>query len=1434
MVAWGTSTSNVVQYRFWEGSAWSGENEISTTATGVKWLKLASDPSSDRIILGALCDGGIIDVNTWDGAAWGAQLQVEDNAAAEVSRCFDVVWERSADQALVCWGESGWSRIKYRTYDHGVWGWEQNGPDMGSDIVVAQLTLDPRSDEVFMATLTNDRDLQLTRWFNYSWETPDEPETNMTYNTYEPFMAVYPGGLNWPTAVGMRSFRARAYEHSVLLEWTTAHEIDNAGFHLYRSISREGPYGRINPSLIPGQGYSTRGAHYQFIDEDIEGGVTYYYKLEDVDFHGQGTFHGPVWATPGGDTDGDGMPDWWEELVGLDPDIDDANLDYDGDGLTNLEEFLYGTNPWEADTDGDGIPDGDEQEGGDEGDKKDGEGDGGRTGGDGVTIIGSDESGITVGLVTSGFTAENEMFDGKRYQQISIPTYSHGYTSAVGSPRVPMKGFLLEVPENAGFSIKILESQEETYSRYCIYPAPQYRTQGGEGRSRYLAGQFVLDEEAYSANRLYPDSPAELGYSGYLRDQRVVQLKFYPIQFNPATGIVKFNKRITVRVSFHDSARVQASSRPRLSMSPTSFEGPAYKLSISKTGLYRLSYDYLALNAPDVLLEPASTLKLYNKSQEAALRVVEGDFIEFYGLGEDTRYTDTNVYWLTAGGSAGKRMEEVQVDVDNPETPDSFWSVVHFEENENYWGDVPGDEHIDRWFYQAYIGGRHPYVRQYRLNLKEVMNTGDSATLRVCLFGLADLEPHPNHHTRISINGHLVDDAFWDGQTQYVSEVEFPQSYLREGENIVTVEALLDTGADWDWILPNWFEVGYWRSFDAAGDDQVEFSISTVGDYEFRVDGFAIDSIEVFDITVPLNLKRIVGGKISGTNTYSVTFEDSVTSSTTYVALTEAKIRTEPDEIERFESQNLRSSSNGADWIVITYQDFYEAIQPLAQHRQEQGLRVMVATTGQVFDEFNYGITSPHAIKDFLTYAYENWQRPAPKYVLLVGDGTYDYRRYYGQAFSDFVPAYLSYTQFAGEVPDDHWYGCVHGEDLIPELHVGRLPARTAGEVGDMVDKILAYETSPMSGEGWEKKVLLVADNDEPGFKGMSEACARYLPPAYLISKKYLKDYTDPSDLHGELVDELNAGALLVNYVGHGAEDFWADEVIFEAADVDDLRNNSKYPLVVAMSCLNGYFTEAFEGWDSLAEVFIKSVDKGAVAVITSAGMTIPEDQALLDRGLFEALFKRGNIQLGEATDYGKYNLLANSEAGDDVVRSFVLFGDPAMEVKVQPSASTSPAIVSSGGSGGGCFIATAAYGSYVEGHVMALRNFRDQYLLSHSMGKSLVNLYYRYSPLLADFIQKKGSLRCIARVGLSPLVGASVVLGRANLGKKWPLLITMAVIISVLLYMEILVRRCRGLATKPAHRPKDPGSSGTLPPGAKEVSRNEAESLEKPFRRGR
>ncbi|MFX1553972.1 MAG: CFI-box-CTERM domain-containing protein, partial [Promethearchaeota archaeon] len=112
---------------------------------------------------------------------------------------------------------------------------------------------------------------------------------------------------------------------------------------------------------------------------------------------------------------------------------------------------------------------------------------------------------------------------------------------------------------------------------------------------------------------------------------------------------------------------------------------------------------------------------------------------------------------------------------------------------------------------------------------------------------------------------------------------------------------------------------------------------------------------------------------------------------------------------------------------------------------------------------------------------------------------------------------------------------------------------------------------------------------------------------------------------------------------------------------------------------------------------------------------------------------------------------------------------------------------------GGGCFIATAAYGSHAEGHVITLRRFRDQYLLLNAIGRSLVHLYERYSPGLAKLINHNQHLIPITRVGLSPLVGLSALFGWVDLPQRWPLLVTMAVIISVLTYMELLVRRQRG-----------------------------------------
>jgi hypothetical protein len=88
------------------------------------------------------------------------------------------------------------------------------------------------------------------------------------------------------------------------------------------------------------------------------------------------------------------------------------------------------------------------------------------------------------------------------------------------------------------------------------------------------------------------------------------------------------------------------------------------------------------------------------------------------------------------------------------------------------------------------------------------------------------------------------------------------------------------------------------------------------------------------------------------------------------------------------------------------------------------------------------------------------------------------------------------------------------------------------------------------------------------------------------------------------------------------------------------------------------------------------------------------------------------------------------------------------------PSSTTVTTV--SGGGGGGCFIATAAYGSYAAPSVLILRKIRDRFLLTNSIGKSFVNLYYKYSPPMAEFIANHDNVKILVRLSLLPIVGIS------------------------------------------------------------------------------
>ena len=119
-------------------------------------------------------------------------------------------------------------------------------------------------------------------------------------------------------------------------------------------------------------------------------------------------------------------------------------------------------------------------------------------------------------------------------------------------------------------------------------------------------------------------------------------------------------------------------------------------------------------------------------------------------------------------------------------------------------------------------------------------------------------------------------------------------------------------------------------------------------------------------------------------------------------------------------------------------------MQRLAQFRRDQGLRVQVVDVQDIYDEFSGGLLDPHAIRDFIRYAYVNWPGPPPAYVLLVGDGTYDFLNNEGYNVKTFIPPFLANVDpVMGETAADNRYVTVVGDDAMPDLHLGRLPVNT-------------------------------------------------------------------------------------------------------------------------------------------------------------------------------------------------------------------------------------------------------------------------------------------------------------------------------------------------------------------------------------------------------
>lgn len=375
---------------------------------------------------------------------------------------------------------------------------------------------------------------------------------------------------------------------------------------------------------------------------------------------------------------------------------------------------------------------------------------------------------------------------------------------------------------------------------------------------------------------------------------------------------------------------------------------------------------------------------------------------------------------------------------------------------------------------------------------------------------------------------------------------------------------------------------------------------------------------------------------------------------------------------------NLASPENGADFLVIYHPRFTASAQRLADYRaQKNHLRTRLVAIQDIYDEFNYGLPNPAAIQQFLIYATNHWQPPAPSAVLFWGDASWDFKMNSPQSVkTNFVPSY-------GQPVSDNWLVCLDGPgDFLPDLLTGRVAIETDDEGQTVVDKIMAYEQMPPA--AWQKEVLFITGGfdiwEQSTFMSQSKRLNEsFVIPPPLSGHGVMINKTTTQSREGEKKPEilatLNQGKLWVNFLGHAASRTW--DLMFNDPDVLELQNENKYPFISSMTCHTARFANPVIS--CFGELFVNVPNRGAVAFWGTTGWGfLSQDDVLLQK-LFPTILVDTVRVLGAATNAAKLNLwqrFGSSTININSIHQYTLIGDPLTQLVLptQPELFIDPA----------------------------------------------------------------------------------------------------------------------------------------------------------------
>jgi hypothetical protein len=526
----------------------------------------------------------------------------------------------------------------------------------------------------------------------------------------------------------------------------------------------------------------------------------------------------------------------------------------------------------------------------------------------------------------------------------------------------------------------------------------------------------------------------------------------------------------------------------------------------------------------------------------------------------------------------------------------------------------------------------------------------------------------------------MVNTHTWVGQTEKIFENQAPISntFLRHGTNNFYISLSGNTVmGDREQVMLDYAEIKYWREYK-TDLDFIKFtkpSNLSNGLLQFELQGFSNPQVSVYKIgSSVFNNLQIEPFNIDGFAPWTVTLQDTVSSNAVrYYAVTE-QLKKIPKQVRLNIPSDLRNPQYYADMIMITPREFVaaEGTIQLKDIWESSGYSVKIVDIQDIYDEFNSGIVGAEPIKEFLKYAYNNWSEPQLGHVMLLGEGVDDTRDSSPSRIYNVIPVKKLWTYKHGATACDNWFGCIVGDDVVPDISVARIGVWKAQQILDFAAKSYSYHNNPQTNRLWNSHITLtsggkITDIDDV-FAQQSERIRRKsIPQEYRVSRVYTSTQTVSPDYFGgtfDLKDAINSGTKYVQFMGHGGGRIWADYNLFNFNDVATL-NNQTYPVVLSLAC----YASAFDtnGASSISEALIMQPGKGAIGTAGFSGLGYLDHDEGWGLAYTEALFSRDFANIGDATIYALarfYTTTSSDAARYALTNGFAYLGDSLIKLR--------------------------------------------------------------------------------------------------------------------------------------------------------------------------